>query len=108
MLNHEFGVAAFTSITSCHHLSMTISLTVGKDVSLLMDQSEHMCDRIICVKCESKNYFFISQIFVVAVLVVLIVCFLCLLLLVFLFANYFILLFSFFIFLFCLTANLGL
>lgn len=52
--DHQFGADALTSIF--HIASFRFDGELERDVSLLIDQSEHLPDRITCVKSKSENY----------------------------------------------------
>ena len=77
---------------SFHMASFKYNDKLAKNVSLLLDQSKHLHDRITCVQCKLGDCCFISPIFVVDVVVVF---FVCLFFILYLFSPFFS--FSFFL-----------
>lgn len=51
--NHQFAVEALPSIF--HMASFMFNGKLARDVDLLVDQSEHLPNRISCIKCKSWN-----------------------------------------------------
>ena len=56
----QFRVGTLTSI---FHMALFKYDRKGTDKGLFMDQSYHLRDRIVCVKCQYGSYFFISTMF---------------------------------------------